>query len=120
MVFQTAFITIMHDDPDYGNCFFKRGVHCFMISKTHGTCKLKLFVLFAGVMLLLLLTGCANIGTEITLDGSSFSGSRVMSVTFDVDELNTKLPGGIADLDSLDLQARGQGQRGCLRLHALV
>ena len=72
-----------------------------MISKTHGTCKLKLFVLFAGVMLLLLLTGCANMGTEITLDGSSFSGSRVMSVTFDVDELNTKLPGGIADLDSL-------------------
>ena len=40
-------------------------------------------------------------GTEIKLDGSSFSGSRVMSVTFDVDELNTKLPGGVDDLNTL-------------------
>ena len=72
-----------------------------MKNKTHGTLKVKLFVLFSGILMLLLLSGCANMGTEITLDGSSFSGSRVMSVTFDVDELNTKLPGGVEDLNGL-------------------
>ena len=72
-----------------------------MNHKTHGTCKVKLFVLFSGILMLLLLSGCANMGTEIKLDGSSFSGSRVMSVTFDVDELNTKLPGGVVDLNGL-------------------
>ena len=72
-----------------------------MKNKTHGTCSLKLFVLFSGLLMLLILSGCANMGTEIKLDGSSFSGSRVMSVTFDVDELNTKLPGGVEDLNGL-------------------
>ena len=72
-----------------------------MKNKTHGTGRLKLLVLFSGIVLLFLLTGCANMGTEIKLDGTSFTGSRVMSVTFDVDELNTKLPGGVADLNSL-------------------
>ena len=68
---------------------------------TLGTCKAKLLVLFSGILMLLLLSGCANMGTNIELDGSNFSGSRVMSVTFDVDELNTKLPGGIVDLNGL-------------------
>ena len=72
-----------------------------MNNKTHGTCKAKLFVLFSGILMMLLLSGCANMGTEIELDGSSFSGSRVMSITFDVDELNTKLPGGVEDLNWL-------------------
>ena len=65
---------------------FMRGVLCFMKNKTHGTCRVKLFVLLSGVFMLLLLSGCAKMGTEIKLDGSNFSGSRVMSVTFDVDE----------------------------------
>ena len=72
-----------------------------MKNKTHGTLRVKLLVLFSGILMLLLLSGCANMATEIKLDGSSFSGSRVMSVTFDVDELNTKLPGGVDDLDAL-------------------
>lgn len=72
-----------------------------MKNKTHGTCRVRLFVLFSGIVMLLLLSGCANMGTEIKLDGSNFSGSRVMTITFDVDELNTKLPGGVEDLNGL-------------------
>ena len=67
----------------------------------HKTHQAKLITLFAGIVMLLLLTGCANMGTTIDLDGSKFSGKRVMTVTFDVDELNTKLPGGLDDLNDL-------------------
>ena len=70
----------------------------FMKIITH---RAKLVTLFAGLFMLLLLTGCANMATTIELDGEKFSGSRVMSVTFDVDELNTKLPGGLEDLNGL-------------------
>lgn len=48
------------------------------------------FFLFA----IMMLTGCADMSTEISLDGEKFSGKRVMSVTFDMDELLTQLPGG--------------------------
>ncbi|MDD6395978.1 MAG: hypothetical protein PUB37_07365 [Firmicutes bacterium] len=37
--------------------------------------------------------------TEISLDGEKFSGKRVMSVTFDMDELLTQLPGGTKALN---------------------
>lgn len=43
---------------------------------------------------IMLLTGCADMSTEINLDGEKFSGERVMSVSFDMDELLTRLPGG--------------------------
>ena len=72
-----------------------------MKNKTLGTCKIRLFVLFSGILMLLLLSGCANMGTEIELDGDKFSGTRVMNVSFDLDELTTKLPGGLTDLDGL-------------------
>ena len=67
-------------------------------AKTH---KFKLAALMFGVLLLLVLTGCANMSTTIELDGDKFSGTRVMDVTFDVDELTTRLPGGLSELDGL-------------------
>ena len=62
---------------------------------------IKITTLFAGIIFLLALSGCANMSTDMKIDGNNFSGSRVMSVTFDMDELLTRLPGGTNDLNNL-------------------
>ena len=67
-------------------------------TKTH---RVRWIALLFSMFFLLVLTGCANMETTVNLDGSKFSGSRVMSVTFDVDELGTRLPGGVSDLNDL-------------------
>lgn len=67
-------------------------------TKTH---KVKFITLMFSMFFLLILTGCVNMETNIELDGEKFSGSRVMAVTFSVDELNTRLPGGVEDLNDL-------------------
>lgn len=50
---------------------------------------------------ILLMTGCVNVSTQLDINGDKFSGSRVMSVKFDIDELLTRLPGGTNELNSL-------------------
>ncbi len=48
---------------------------------------------------IMIFTGCADLSTQLNIDGEKFSGERVMSVTFDMDELLTQLPGGVDVLD---------------------
>ncbi len=67
-------------------------------TKTH---KVRWIALLFSAFLILVLTSCANMATDITLDGEKFSGTRVMSVTFDMDELMTHLPGGVEELNGL-------------------
>lgn len=63
--------------------------------------KVKFYILFFCLFFLLLLTGCANMSTQMNINGEKFSGTRVMSVTFDMDELLTQFPGGTNDLNDL-------------------
>ena len=64
------------------------------------TYKVRLAALFFGLFMMLLLTGCANIDTSIELDGDKFSGSRVMTVSFDRDELAVRMPDWEEELDA--------------------
>lgn len=60
---------------------------------------IKIFVLAFCALIFTLMTGCANMSTQIELNGEKFSGERVMTISFDMDELLTRLPSGVDDLN---------------------
>ncbi len=74
--------------------FLSKQEGSFNLTMTKRVNIIKIAFLAFFVSAIMLLTGCADMSTEITLNGEKFSGERVMSVSFDMDELLTQLPGG--------------------------